>query len=115
LLLLGALLERSWEFETRGHLLHAGVLAVTYPLGAIVTGAVFMALHPYLTNAILLYGWGVISMLPWSIGIAVGMERGYADWTALHTFLAVAGSLLGVGIAAGIGPPTSTARSHQRG
>jgi hypothetical protein len=115
LILLGALLERSWEFEARGALLHAGVLALTYPLGAMATGAVFMSLHPYLTNAPLLYAWGMISMVPWSFGIAVAMERGYADWTSLHTFLVIAGCLLGIAVAAGFGGPTSTATPHQRG
>jgi hypothetical protein len=93
---------RGAEFVTRrGLRVRADLLTVTYALGALVSGALLFALAPRASRPAIAGLAGAVAMLPWLAGIALCMDRGYANWTVQHTILTL-GSATVLGIPLGV-------------
>jgi hypothetical protein len=96
LLLFGAL--SGWEYTiANGLSLRLDVLALTYPLGAALTGALFGLWARALRRLPAALVSGPVATLPWAAGIVVAVDRGWAEWTPLHSLM-----LLGFGLLMGL-------------
>jgi hypothetical protein len=74
--------------------LRADLLSFLYPLGAATTGALFGLLQPLGDRSRpAAMATGVVAIVPWMAAIGLTMDHGYADWTAVHTFITIGGSL----------------------
>jgi hypothetical protein len=76
------------EVMTRKSILvRVDLLTALYPLGAVITGALFAALVSYARSRVTASLLGVAAFIPWCAAIGLCIDRGYADWSAKHTFL----------------------------
>ena len=73
--------------------LRVDLLSLLYPIGAVVTGALFFLLAGLVRTRFGKALMGAVSFLPWIIGIALCINGGYNHWTSLHSALTLIGSV----------------------
>jgi hypothetical protein len=93
LLLMWALGGREVSLR-HGILLRVDLLAVLYPLGAIVSGALLFALTALTRTRLLGALLGAVAILPWVAGIVICFDRGYSTWQPLHTMTTASMALI---------------------
>ena len=76
------------------------LLLVLYPLGAVIAGAVIGTLAPLTGHRAGAIFTGMLALAPWSVGLALCMNRGYVNWTAGHTIIV---SVMAIALGSGVG------------
>jgi hypothetical protein len=86
----------GWETTIRGgpNTAHFGWAAATYFPGMVSWFAILDFGHSRIKWHALATLWGIVAMTPWSIAIALPINRGYDDWRTMHTVLAAALAIL---------------------
>jgi hypothetical protein len=83
----------GWEVQARSATWHLGWFAATYLPGVTFFFLLLGLGSRRIASRILGAAWGVVAALPLCLGLAFSMNRGYEDWTDLHTFLLVISAL----------------------
>jgi hypothetical protein len=99
------------EVQTRSALIRADLLTLLYPLGAIISGALFVALVGYCRSRVAASISGIVALAPWFVAIGLCFNRGYSTWTPDHTVTTTICTLL---IGGGLGWFTAESRFHRR-
>ncbi len=99
--------EQLW----RGRAVRADLLLLVYPVGLLLMGAIGVTLLPRATKPWTALTAGILAVAPLCFGIGLTADRGYADWTWLHTGISAFCSILfGWALASGF-----TGRKRSRG
>ena len=105
-------LVKGAEFQAQnGMLIRVDLLTLLYPLGAVISGALFSGLVSYRRNRVAASLSGMIALAPWFLAIVVCFDRGYLDWTRFHTAIA---SFCAVMMGGWLGWFAAHARLHNR-
>lgn len=88
--------------DDHGMVMNIGLLLFTYPLGAAVSGAIIGLLLPLMRSVIGAVVCGLIALIPWTAGVAVGIDHGLTSWNSVHSSMVVVmtvifGSIVGLG------------------
>ena len=88
-----------WIFRGREVLLKRGgsvrvdLASLLYPLGAVISGALFVLLVSRARSRIVAALLGSLALLPWLVSIVVCINQGYAHWQMAHTVTTLLGAI----------------------
>jgi len=94
LAILLALLVDGPEQQQGREFVRVDLLFFTYSTGAALAGAIVGCWLPATRNVWSAILVGVVAFLPWSVGIDLAIDHGYAHWTTAHTAMSAIFTLL---------------------